>query len=335
MASTVLVVTALEDLTADRVIDALNEREVPVARVDPADIGSDLAFEFNLGPDTPVWGGRLRTSSREVDVREVAAVYYRRPTAYSSRFGHLPQQQRDFAAAEARHGLGGVLNALHRAVYVNHPHAVVRADFKPAQLQTFTELGLRVPPTLITNEVEAARKFAADHGQVVYKTFRGLPRSLDGHTGAIWTQRVKPDSFDETLAVTAHLFQAEIPKSGDVRITVVGRQVFAQRIVAPDGALDWRRGDWGELSHTPIAVPASIEAALHTYLDSFGLVFGCFDFALTGDGDDPDDWWAIECNPNGQWGWLPDAADITEAFADILTTEVRKEAAGHGVARRP
>ncbi|MFJ3931302.1 hypothetical protein, partial [Streptomyces sp. NPDC090029] len=31
-----------------------------------------------------------------------------------------------------------------------------------------------------------------------------------------------------------------------------------------------------------------------------------------------------ECNPNGQWGWLPDAPAITTAFADILT---RKEAA--------
>jgi hypothetical protein len=28
----------------------------------------------------------------------------------------------------------------------------------------------------------------------------------------------------------------------------------------------------------------------------------------------------IECNPNGQWGWLPDADDITAAFADILST---------------
>ena len=37
MASTVLVVTALEDVTADRVVAALNEREVPVVRVDPAD----------------------------------------------------------------------------------------------------------------------------------------------------------------------------------------------------------------------------------------------------------------------------------------------------------
>ncbi|MCL6737428.1 MvdC/MvdD family ATP grasp protein [Streptomyces neyagawaensis] len=104
MASTVLVVTALEDVTADRVIAALNEREVPVARVDPAGIGAGLAFGARIGAGAPAWTGRLVTGSREVELGEVAAVYYRRPTPYAARFQHLPAQQRDFAAAEARHG---------------------------------------------------------------------------------------------------------------------------------------------------------------------------------------------------------------------------------------
>ncbi|MFF0132032.1 ATP-grasp ribosomal peptide maturase [Streptomyces mirabilis] len=331
MTSTVLVVTALEDFTADKVIAALNERDVPVVRLDPAGIGPALAFGFRIGEDSPAWGGRLRTGSREVELGEVAAVYYRRPTPYAARFGHLSPQQRDFCVAEARHGLGGVLNHLHGATYVNHPAAVTAADFKPAQLQRFTELGLTIPPTLVTNDTEAVHKFAAEHEHIIYKPFRGLPAGEDGHAGAIWAQRVNPDSFDDSLAVTAHLFQAEIPKTGDVRVTVVGAKVFAQQIAAPDGALDWRRGDWDELIHAPITVPAPVEAALHSYLASFNLVFGCFDFALTGDGDDPGHWTAIECNPNGQWGWLPDAEQITEAFADILS---RKEAAGHDHARR-
>lgn len=212
MASTVLVVTALEDVTADWVIAALNEREVPVVRVDPADIGPALTFGFRIGADAPAWGGRLRTASREVELGEVAAVYYRRPTPYAARFEQLPQQQREFAAAEARHGLGGVLNHLNGALYVNHPAAVTAADFKPAQLQRFAELGLQIPPTLVTNDVEATRKFTADHERVIYKTFRGLPRSEDGHTGAIWAQRVDAESFDDSLAVTAHLFQAEVER---------------------------------------------------------------------------------------------------------------------------
>ncbi|MGX1885441.1 ATP-grasp ribosomal peptide maturase [Streptomyces sp. NPDC055287] len=324
MASTVLVVTALEDVTADWVVSALNERAVPVVRLDPADIGPGLTFAAGIGPGAAAWAGSLRTASREVELGAVAAVYYRRPTPYAARFEHLCPQQRDFAAAEARHGLGGILNHLHGALYVNHPLAVTRADFKPAQLRLAAQLGLNIPPTLITNDVEAARKFAADHGPIIYKTFRGLPRSDDEQTGAIWTQAVDPDDFDDSLAVTAHLFQAEVPKTGDVRVTVVGRRVFAQQLAAPDGALDWRRGNWDDLIHAPITVPPPIEAALHSYRAAFGLVFGCFDFALTGDGDDPDHWTFIECNPNGQWGWLPDAPAITEAFADILS---RTEAA--------
>lgn len=315
MASTVLVITALEDVTADRVIAALNERGVPVVRIDPATIGPGLTLGARIGPDTPAWGGRLRTASRDVELGEVAAVYYRRPTPYAARYEHQPAQQRDFATAEARHGLGGILNNLHAALYVNHPAAVSRADFKPAQLRCFTQLGLRIPPTLITNDPEQAREFAAEHEHVIYKTFRGLPRSKDGHTGAIWAQRVDPETFDDSLTVMPHLFQAEIPKTGDVRVTVVGRRVFASRIETPDRALDWRRGDWDDLIHTPAAVPGPIEASLHRYLASFGLVFGCFDFALTGPENMTESWTAIECNSNGQWGWLPDALDITEAFA--------------------
>lgn len=321
MASLVLVVTSLEDVTADLVIEVLNAREVPVVRVDPADIGPELVFGARIDAGTAAWGGWLRTASREVELGEVAAVYYRRPTPYATRFDHLPAQQRDFAATEARHGLGGLLYSLAGVRYVNHPASVARADVKPIQLRRFAELGLQIPPTLVTNDAEAAGRFAAEHEHVIYKPFRGLPPARDGHAGAIWAQRIAPDMLDDTVSVTAHLFQEEIPKTGDVRITVVGERVFAQQIAAPDGALDWRSGDWGELLHAPIAVPVPLRSTLRRYLDSFDLVFGCFDFALTGDGDAPEDWWALECNPNGQWGWLPDSPAITEAFADILTME--------------
>jgi hypothetical protein len=44
--STVIVITSAEDVTANLVIMALNERlGVQVARVDPADIGDALSFD--------------------------------------------------------------------------------------------------------------------------------------------------------------------------------------------------------------------------------------------------------------------------------------------------
>jgi hypothetical protein len=100
-------------------------------------------------------------------------------------------------------------------------------------------------------------------------------------------------------------------------VTVVGRKVFASRITTPDGALDWRRGDWRELVHEPIEVPEAIREALYTYLAHFGLEFGCFDFAIE-ESKAGEIWTFIECNPNGQWGWLPDCDAIAHAFADVL-----------------
>jgi ATP-grasp ribosomal peptide maturase len=313
---TVLVVTALEDVTADLVIARLNERRgVRVVRVDPADIGEHLHFHAEIGPGGD-WGGRLATGDRELDLAEVTSVYHRRPSPW--RFDGLGQQERDFARAEARHGLAGLLNHLPGARYVNHPAAVTRADFKVAQLQHAARLGFTVPATLVTNDVEAARKFAATHGPVIYKAFRGFPAGPDGFTGAIWAQRVDPDTFTGDIEVTAHLFQAEVPKTVDVRVTAVDGRVFAQAITTPDQLLDWRR-DWLALDHTPIEVPAEHQARLRAYLEHFGLVFGCFDFALTGDGTRVEDWIWIECNPNGQWGWLPDRDEIADAFATALT----------------
>lgn len=87
--------------------------------------------------------------------------------------------------------------------------------------------------------------------------------------------------------------------AADARVTVIGRTVFGIRITTPDGALDGRSGDWGKLVHNHIDIPESIENALHGYLDHFGLVFACFDFALeavNGSGQTSEAWTFIECN---------------------------------------
>src|SRR5699024_1108734 len=44
-------------------------------------------------------------------------------------------------------------------------------------------------------------------------------------------------------------------------------------------------------------------------------------FAVTGPAWDRHSWVWLECNPNGQWGWLPDSDDIADAFAHSLTTQ--------------
>lgn len=96
---------------------------------------------------------------------------------------------------------------------------------------------------------------------------------------------------EHSLPVTAHLFQAEIPKAADVRVTVVGEQVFAQRVTFPDGA-PMRPGRAGARAR---GGTRAVQAAPHSYLTGFSLAFGCFDFALTDPGKGPAEWAFSEC----------------------------------------
>lgn len=316
--STVLVLTATDDPTADAVITELGRRNAGVIRMDTGDFPVRLRMAAVNRSDA--WTGRLWTDDGAVDLATIRAVYYRRPTRF-----RLPESLSDgdavFAAAEARFGLGGVLAALD-AQWVNNPVRAAAAEYKPLQLRIAAQVGLRVPRTLITNDHRAAVAFAEEaDGPVICKTFSSLVLSENATPYITYTTVVDPAQIGpDQLAVTAHLLQERVPKAFDVRVTVVGTQAHAVAIHARSecGRADWR-SDYARLTYRRIGVPPSIAVQVGAYLDRFGLAFGAFDFVVTPD----DEWVMLECNPAGQWLWLQEEAGvpIAAAMADLLTKE--------------
>lgn len=305
----VLVCTQDEDATADLVIAELNRRRVPVLRFDP---GRDFPSPAVLAARTEAhgWGGRLTVGDRTADLSAVRALYHRRPNVYPD----SGEQSARFAAQENRRGLGGVLGALPGCLYLSHPLAIARAEYKPAQLDAATRVGHTVPATLITNDPMEAKAFCAER-PTIYKPLHAGAYDVEGEAAGIWAAPVAAGEIDGAVGHSAHLFQAQVPKVADVRAVVVGERVFSALIVAPSGVVDWR-AEYQSLTYEPVACPDVIRGALVRFLADFGLSFGAFDFAVTGDGA----WWFLECNPNGQWAWLEDAAGlpITSAIADLL-----------------
>ncbi|WP_020579961.1 ATP-grasp ribosomal peptide maturase [Actinopolymorpha alba] len=305
----VLVVTCLDDPTADLVITELNRRRVAVARFDTADLPASLTVTATVGAGQEIQG-TLSTPTRTVTLSAVRSVYWRRPGGY--RFDHLDAQDARFVEAEARHGLTGTLTSL-GCLYVNHPFRVRDADYKPAQLTVAVGVGFTVPATLITNDPDEARRFASTNAPVVYKPLRGSAYQVVDVPRTIWVDEVAPESLDEGIAGTMHLLQVKVDKHADIRVTVVGDRVFCVRINSKH--LDWRY-DYDTHTYTAVDPPPGIEPALHAYLEHFGLTVGCFDFALATSGE----WVFLECNPNGQWAWMetPTGLPMTAAFADLL-----------------
>ncbi|OUC95102.1 ATP-grasp ribosomal peptide maturase [Streptomyces swartbergensis] len=305
----VVVVTSLHDPTADVVISELHDRDIPVVRLDSGDFPASLSVEAEITEHG--LRGRLLTPTRTADLANIRSLYYRRPTGFA--FPHLDEQDARFAITQARYGLGGVLASLPGCLYVNHPHRIGDAEFKPAGLTAAAEAGFLVPPTLITSSPDAAREFTKAHGSVIYKPLHNPVYRVDGVSSVVTVAEVSAADIDDDIAGTAHLFQERVPKVADVRVTVIGADVFCVRI--DSDLLDWRT-DYSRLTYTPVEAPPGVRPALRRYMNCFRLVFGAFDFCVGQDGR----WWFLECNPSGQWYWLETETGLPmcAALADLL-----------------
>jgi hypothetical protein len=101
-----------------------------------------------------------------------------------------------------------------------------------------------------------------------------------------------------------------------LRVTAVGDRLFpiAIRTADPD-QLDWR-SNYDMVTYQHVELPAGVAAGIYRYLAATGLAFGAFDFVM----DQAGTLWWMECNPNGEWGWLTEAIDvpIADALAELL-----------------
>ncbi|GAA1649101.1 ATP-grasp ribosomal peptide maturase [Actinoplanes couchii] len=303
---TVAVFTDEFDITADAVIMELNERGTAVFRCDPAAFPGALAVRARFGRDG--WTGHLDTGSRVLDLKDVVCAWWRRPTPITVAAA-VPNA--DWVRQEATAGLRGLLAAL---PWLNHPDDIRAAEHKPLQLAVAAQAGLTVAPTLITNDPAHAREFAAECGPVIYKPLSG---GLLDDGRIIYTSVIDPVTLDGSVTLTAHLFQQQIPKTHELRVTVVDGRIFTARIDAltAEGHIDWR-SDYRKLRYSQETLPSKVAAEVRVFMQLHRLRFAALDFVVTPDGE----YVFLEANPNGQWAWIEDETGlpIAAAIADAL-----------------
>ncbi|MGH3624933.1 MAG: ATP-grasp ribosomal peptide maturase [Sciscionella sp.] len=311
MSDVILVVTERLDVTADYVVTELDHRGARVFRFDTAEFPRSMRMNARLDQNR---SGYIRTSMREVQLSEVGAIYYRRPSIYQPHPALSPAD-RAWATREARFGFGGLLSSL--PVWLNHPADIARAEYKPVQFAAARVSGLSIMPTLLTNNAKEARQFADEFGPIIYKPLSGIHYKHDGGRDFIYTQPVFPDQLDDaSVAATTCLFQQQVIKDHEVRVAVVDGRCFAARIDAHSerARVDWR-ADYDSLSYTPTTVPDIVRDHISRMLRTLRLRFGALDFAVTPSGQ----WVWLEINPNGQWAWINELTPrIASAIADAL-----------------
>lgn len=300
-----------KDLHATTVIDRLTSWGVPSVLFDLADLPDRQTVTIDHT------GGRpsLRIRHPEhgvVDLTDARSVWWRRPQQVALE-GVGDPVARAFCYGEWHEVMHGFY-ALLGCPWMNPLLADQKASHKALQLAVAPGLGLRVPRTLMTSDAAEARAFVELMGpdNVVYKIFAA--------TYDVWreTRRLQVDDlrFLDQLRLAPVIFQEYIPGVADIRVTVVGDEMFAMEIdgrESPD--IDFRLR-MGHAATSAVALPDAVASGIRALMAHFGIVYGGVDFRLTPDGE----YVFLEVNPAGEFlfceygGGFP----ITDAVARWL-----------------
>lgn len=318
----VLIITHSEDNeSVARVIEAIASRGGRTIRFDTDRYPTDVRLTAYYGP-----GGderlTLANEEGEFDLREVTAVWHRRLSFGAKLPASLDRQMRHASLGETIAAAHGMLASL-KAFRMDHLPHIRHAENKQLQLQTARELGLDTPRTLTTNDPAAARAFARScESGMVTKMLSSFAIYEEGKELVVFTNPVQPEDLHDLsgLNLCPATFQELLPKTLEIRATVVGQRVMSAAVnsqVSARAVHDWRRDgvsmiqDWQHYQ-----LPLDVEYKLLRLMDYFSLNYGAIDIILTPDNRHV----FLELNPSGEFFWLQRAPGlpVSDAIADLL-----------------
>lgn len=308
MTETVLIVAEEPDAHAEIVAERVAQLGGETVVFDTASFPTAGSLSVRYGDED---GFALTTDDWQVDETELAGVWWRRTNPYEPSPAIEDDRVRNFVRQESRHAFHGWLHTLGDRV-VNPITADRRAARKPYQLALAESVGLTVPETLVTNEPEEVERFRSANDGTVFKVLQAPSWRMAE------TRRLTDEAMErlDRVADAPVIFQAEIDKADELRVTVIGDEVFPATVEPrPEGAqLDWRLDP-----HAPVDsydLPERVGERLIALLDRLGLHMGVFDLAVTPDGE----YVFFEVNPQGQWLFveLRTGQRISEALAATL-----------------
>lgn len=324
---TVLIVTHSQDNESiPLVIKAIQEQGGKAFRFDTDRFPTEVKLDIQYGKGTE---RLILTSEQEkLDLREVAAVWYRRIWIGGRIPTTMDAQLRDASIKESRATVQGMIASL-KGFHLDPVPNIRRADNKQLQLQVAQELGFDTPRTLITNNPQAVREFAKECEEgMITKMLSSFAIYEEGKEKVVFTNPVAPEDLEnlDGLRFCPMTFQEKVPKALELRTIIVGKRVFTASIdsQSSEGARnDWRRRGVALLEDWKLYnLPQAVEEKLLKLMEHFGLNYGALDLILTPDGRHV----FLEVNPVGEFFWLErcPGLPISKAIADILLSQSQK-----------
>lgn len=322
MNNKILIITHTGDnFSIQKVTEYITKNGFEVIRfdVDLYPLHNKLSTTFQDGK----WISILETPEAKYHLDDIAAVWYRR--AYNMGNGLKEELDAKFYSAamgEVRTTLFGFLESID--VYaLGKPSVYRRLDSKEEQLKIADKIGLRIPDTCITNNPEEAKNFILKHENVIGKMQSGFAIYEDGVESVVFTNVIEEDKLDDldSLLYCPMQFQKKIEKKKELRVTVVGQDVYAFEIdsqQSEDAKVDWRKDGVNLIDKwVKTDLPKDIEAKVLELLDVYNVDYGALDIIVSPE----DEYYFIEINGAGEFFWLDNLTEdnlISKSIADVL-----------------
>jgi hypothetical protein len=317
----ILILSGVDDPHANWVENKLNERQVEVFRFTPSQFPqeSEISMSYLSSGKTQ---STLRVGKTIINLQNVKAIWNRRPQPPVSHPQFLDEATQQFLSEECEGFIQDIWSQLECLWLPGPPITLLRAKLKGLQLKIASEIGFDIPPTLITSSVEDFIEFYnQNQGKVISKIagpnqLRDLRESFARYTELVSFQDL---SHAHATRYCPTIFQANVPKLTELRITVIGKTVLAAEIdsqKSKHAQLDWRHHDFSRTSYWPHKLPKDIREKCINLTEKLGICYGAIDMILT-----PDNKYIfIEINPNGQYLWIEQATGlaISDAICDLL-----------------
>jgi glutathione synthase/RimK-type ligase-like ATP-grasp enzyme len=197
------------------------------------------------------------------------------------------------------------------------------ASNKIHQLKLAQKLKLPRPDYLITNDPKAVAWFRRRHASVIVKAIGCGYLTYGTRHFKFYTRRLDELGRDFTTALRygPMIFQEEIDKHSEVRVTIVDGACFSLRVNCvdlPGNTIDVRKIDFKKHKERFFKAHGveQIEAWSKLISTALGLSYSALDWAIGRSGKA----YFLECNPLGSFKWseLCGGFNITNAIANSL-----------------
>lgn len=295
----VLIITNYDDYHADLVVKALEEEfSIGVVRWHP----DELLCDFDISLEYQRFRVSIPSSGKSFSNESIRSVWYRRPRSPKSQC--TESQAKSFSEKEA----GAVVQTIYRLLSVpwySHPSAILAGQLKLTQPAVAERVGFRIPEFLVSSSIADVEQFYRSHADVIIKAICANNSIVSGEELAAPLRAKALGELEIEIlkerGLSAPVFVQElIEKIADLRVTVIGSDVFAVSITSRDMSVVDTRSQWEDALYEIVDLDQTMKNGMLNWLREYGLNYGAFDFAI----DEKGTPWFLECNPSGQFAWI-------------------------------